>query len=844
MASNLLIVESPSKAKTLKKYLGKDFEILASYGHVRDLVPKTGAVDPEDNFRMTYELIDRNSKHVDAIAKAVKDVDTVLLATDPDREGEAIAWHLSEILKGRKALKDKLVQRVVFYEITEGAVKDAVKNPRAISMDLVNAQQARRALDYLVGFNLSPLLWKKIRRGLSAGRVQSPALRLIVERELEIERFTSQEYWTIHFDSQKNRIPFTTRLTHFAGEKLDQFAVGNGEREAEIRRFLEEHGKGQARVVEVEKKRKLRSPAAPFTTSTLQQEAVRKLGFTTDRTMKVAQSLYEGVTVGKVVTGLITYMRTDSVTLSKEAIAEMRGYITKTYGSEYLPKAPVEYRATSKNAQEAHEAIRPTSIARTPDSVAPFLNDEQRKLYEMIWKRAIASQMTPAKFDTTAVDFSVGGEGNLFRATGQTMVFPGFYAVYHEDEDDTVEEEDKRLPPLDKGDAVAIEKLYGEQHFTQPPPRYSEASLVKALEQYGIGRPSTYASIISTLQKREYVTLDKKRFMPTDVGRIVNKFLSEHFAHWVDYEFTAKMEDELDDISNGKEEWLPVLERFWKDFSAQVDEKESVSRKDVTQEQLEENCPKCGKFHLTIRLGRRGRFIGCAGYPDCDYTRNLDGSEGGEAAKREIGTDPESGKLIQLLQGPFGPYIQLGEMEGDKKPKRVSVPKNIAPDAVDMAIALKLLALPRDLGPHPETAKKVVAAIGRFGPYVSHDGNFKSIPKDESVFDISLDRAVALLKEPKSFSARGALKVLGKHPEDSQPVALYSGRYGPYVKHGKVNATLPDENMVSTVTLEEAVELLAAKSGKGKSKTAAKGKPKAATKGAKPASKAKMRKAA
>jgi DNA topoisomerase I len=841
MASNLLIVESPSKAKTLKKYLGKDFEILASYGHVRDLVPKTGAVDPEDNFRMTYELIDRNAKHVDAIAKAVKDAQTILLATDPDREGEAIAWHLSEILKGRKALKDKHVKRVVFYEITEGAVKDAVKNPRTISMDLVNAQQARRALDYLVGFNLSPLLWKKIRRGLSAGRVQSPALRLIVERELEIERFTSQEYWTIHFDSQKDRIAFTARLTHFNGEKLDQFAVGNGEREAEIRRFLEEHGRGKAHVVEVEKKRKLRSPAAPFTTSTLQQEAVRKLGFTTDRTMKVAQSLYEGVTVGKVVTGLITYMRTDSVTLSKEAVAEMRGYITKTYGSEYLPKAPVEYRATSKNAQEAHEAIRPTSIARTPDSVAPFLNEEQRKLYEMIWKRAIASQMTPARFDTTAVDFSVGGAGNLFRATGQTMVFPGFYAVYHEDEDDTVEEEDKRLPPLEKDDAVAIDKLYGEQHFTQPPPRYSEASLVKALEQYGIGRPSTYASIISTLQKREYVTLDKKRFMPTDVGRVVNKFLSEHFAHWVDYEFTAKMEDELDDISNGKEEWLPVLERFWKDFSAQVDEKESVSRKEVTQEQLEETCPKCGKFHLAIRLGRRGRFIGCAGYPDCDYTRNLDGSEGGEAAKREIGTDPESGKLIQLLQGPFGPYIQLGEMEGDKKPKRVSVPKNIAPDAVDMAIALKLLALPRDLGAHPETAKKVVAAIGRFGPYVSHDGSFKSIPKDESVFDISLDRAVALLKEPKSFSARGALKLLGKHPEDSQPVALYSGRYGPYVKHGKVNATLPDEGMISTITLEEAVELLAAKAGKGKPKAAAKGK---GTKAAKPAGKAKMKKAA
>src|SRR6187402_803532 len=659
MASNLLIVESPSKAKTLKKYLGKDFEILASYGHVRDLVPKTGAVDPDDNFRMTYEVIERNSKHVDAIAKAVKDVDIVLLATDPDREGEAIAWHLSEILKSRKALKDKKVKRVVFYEITEGAVKEAVAHPRAISMDLVNAQQARRALDYLVGFNLSPLLWKKIRRGLSAGRVQSPALRLIVERELEIEKFKTQEYWTIHFDALKDKVGFTAKLTHFKGEKLDQFAVGNAEREAEVRRFLDEHGKGRARVKEVERKSKTRSPAAPFTTSTLQQEAVRKLGFSTDRAMKVAQSLYEGVAVGKVVTGLITYMRTDSVTLSKEAVTEMRSFITKNYGADYLPKSPVTYRSTSKNAQEAHEAIRPTSIARTPESVFPYLNDEQRKLYEMIWKRAIASQMTPAKFDTVAVDFTVGGEGNVFRATGQTMVFAGFYAVYHEDQDDAVEEEDKRLPAFTAGDSVKVEKLYGDQHFTQPPPRFSEASLVKALEQYGIGRPSTYASIISTLVNREYVTLDKKRFMPTDVGRIVNKFLTEHFAHWVDYEFTAKLEDELDDISNGKEEWVPVLTRFWKDFSAQIVEKESVSRKDVTQEQLDETCPKCAKHPLTIRLGRRGRFIGCTGYPECDYTRNLDGAEGTEPVKRELGTDPKTQKLIQLLQGPFGPYVQL-----------------------------------------------------------------------------------------------------------------------------------------------------------------------------------------
>jgi DNA topoisomerase I len=502
-------------------------------------------------------------------------------------------------------------------------------------------------------------------------------------------------------------------------------------------------------------------------------------------------------------------------------VTEMRAHITKNYGSDYLPKAPIVYRSASKNAQEAHEAIRPTSINRTPDSVAPYLNDEQRKLYEMIWKRAIASQMTPAKFDTVAVDFNVGGPGNIFRATGQTMVFAGFYAVYHEDQDDAVEEEDKRLPAFETGDSVRIDKLYGDQHFTQPPPRYSEASLVKALEQYGIGRPSTYASIISTLVNREYVTLDKKRFMPTDVGRVVNKFLTEHFAHWVDYEFTAKMEDELDDISNGKQEWIPVLERFWKDFSAQVGEKESVSRKDVTQEALEEMCPKCGKHHLTIRLGRRGRFIGCTGYPDCDYTRNLDGPEGAEAVpqKRELGVDPKTEKPIFAMQGPYGPYVQLGEMEGDKKPKRVSVPKNIPPDTLSMEVALELLALPRDLGPHPETGKKVHAAIGRFGPYVSHDGHFKSIPKEESVFDIGLERAVALLKEPKQFGARGALKVLGKHPSDGQPVALYSGRYGPYVKHGKVNATLPDKDAIDTITLEEAVEILASKSKKGSSKS-------------------------
>jgi len=814
MSSHLLIVESPSKAKTLKKYLGKGYEILASYGHVRDLVPKTGAVDPDHGFRMKYALIDRNAKHVDAIAKAVAAADNVLLATDPDREGEAIAWHLAEILKARRALKGKKVKRVVFYEITEGAVKEAVASPRDISMELVNAQQARRALDYLVGFNLSPLLWKKIRRGLSAGRVQSPALRLIVEREIEIEKFVAREYWSIHFDAEKAKVPFTAKLTHFQGEKLDQFSVGDAARNAEITGFLEAHAKGAARVSAIERKAKTRSPAPPFTTSTLQQEAVRKLGFSTDRAMKVAQSLYEGVSLGKAVTGLITYMRTDSVSLSKEALTEIRGFIRKQYGEDYLPKSAVAYRSTAKNAQEAHEAIRPTSIARSPESVAAFLTEEQRKLYEMIWKRALSCQMTPARFDTVAVDFHVGGAGNVFRANGQTMVFPGFYAVYHEDEDDTAEEEERRLPAFDKGEAVPIRKLYGEQHFTQPPPRYSEASLVKALEQYGIGRPSTYASIISTLQNREYVVLEKKRFQPTDVGRVVNRFLTEHFAHWVDYEFTAKLEDELDDISNGKEDWVPVLGRFWKDFSAQVDAKESVTRKEVTQEVLDEDCPKCGAHKLTIRLGRRGRFIGCSGYPECDYTRNLDGS--GESAegppRRDIGLDPKTRLPITLLQGPFGWYFQLGEAQGDTKPKRVSLPKNIAPEAAGLDIALKMLALPRDLGAHPGTGKKVVAAIGRFGPYVNHDGQFKSIPKDENVFDITLERAVALLNEPRSPAGRGALRVLGKHPEDGQSVSLYSGRYGPYVKHGRVNATLPDKDAIDTFSLAEAVALLAAKS--------------------------------
>lgn len=656
MSSSLLIVESPSKAKTLKKYLGADYEILASYGHVRDLVPKQGAVDTANQFAMKYQLIERNAKHVDAIAKAVKDVDCILLATDPDREGEAIAWHLAEILKSRKLIGKKLLKRVVFHEITKSAVQEAIENPRDISMDMVNAQQARRALDYLVGFNLSPLLWRKIRRGLSAGRVQSPALRMIVEREAEILAFNTQEYWSIHLDSHKAKSKFSAKLFQFAGEKLNQFSVTSDEQHAEILSALKQGG-AQATVVQVEKKRKQRSPTAPFTTSTLQQEAVRKLGFTTDRAMKVAQQLYEGIDTGGGAVGLITYMRTDAVNLANEAVAEIRDYISTHFSGDYLPKAPVLYKNKSKNAQEAHEAIRPTSIARTPESVRGYLTADQAKLYEMIWKRALACQMNPAKYDTVSLDLSVGGEGNLFRASGQTLVFPGFIAVYREDEDDQEEEGEVKLPPMEVGEKIPLDRLYGEQHFTQPPPRYTEASLVKSLEEHGIGRPSTYASIISTLQAREYVLMDKKRFMPTDVGQVVSKFLTEHFTRYVDYDFTAKLEDQLDFIASGKQEWIPVLEEFWKKFNEQIEEKKNVDRKDVTQEKLDEACPKCGK-HLTLRLGKRGKFVGCSAYPECDYTRNLDGEvKPDEPVVVEGRVCPKCESPLHIKSGPYGKFI-------------------------------------------------------------------------------------------------------------------------------------------------------------------------------------------
>lgn len=678
---SLLIVESPAKSKTLNKYLGKDFMVLASYGHVRDLIPKEGAVDTEHDFAMHYQPVEKNIKHVDNIIEALASADNLYLATDPDREGEAIAWHLYEMLKERGALKGKKVYRVVFNEITKTAVNAAIENPRELAMPLINAQQARRALDYLVGFNLSPLLWRKVRRGLSAGRVQSPALRLIVERELEIEAFTAQEYWTITAHALQEQQPFAAKLNIYEGEKLTQFSVTNTEQAEKMHASLLKAAQGKMTVVSVERKQRKRNPAAPFITSTLQQEAARKLGFTAQRTMRTAQQLYEGVDIGGGAVGLITYMRTDSVNLAQEAIAEMREVIKEKYGANAVPAEPRIYKTKSKNAQEAHEAIRPTSAERSPESIRAKLSEEQYKLYSLIYKRALASQMIHATIDTVAVDFDSGNK-NQWRANGSTIVDPGFLTVYEEGVDDKNKEDDEEttLPPFKEGDVVALQEIVPKQHFTEPPPRYSEASLVKALEEFGIGRPSTYASIISTLQQREYVELQNKRFYPTDVGRIVNKFLTEYFATYVDYDFTAKMEDELDEVSRNEKEWVPVLEHFWKPFKNQVDViATTVKRSDVTQEQMDENCPKCGK-PLSIRLGRRGRFIGCTAYPECDYTRSLD-ETAEEAAKPTVvegRTCPQCGEPLIIRVGRYGKFIGCSAYPKCKYIEPLEKPKDTA----------------------------------------------------------------------------------------------------------------------------------------------------------------------
>ncbi|HAU1295430.1 TPA: type I DNA topoisomerase [Legionella pneumophila] len=682
MSKHLVIVESPAKAKTIQKYLGNDYDVLASYGHVRDLPARKGSVNPEEHFSMTYVPIEKNARHIDTIAKTLKKSDSLLLATDPDREGEAISWHIFELMKERNLLKDKSVHRIFFNEITKAAIQDAINHPRSISMDLVNAQQARRALDYLVGFNLSPLLWKKIRRGLSAGRVQSPALRLIVEREEEIERFIAQEYWKIIAKCAHASTEFEARLTHYNDEKLQQFSVTQQEQAHEIKKQLIAQAQGFLTVTQIDKKQRKRKPSPPFITSTLQQEAARKLGFTARKTMMVAQQLYEGIDIGTGTVGLITYMRTDSVNLAKEAIDEIRDYITHRYKADNCPSSPRIYKTKSKNAQEAHEAIRPTSIKRTPEMVQGSLTSDQFKLYNLIWKRTVASQMADAILDTVSVDFSCG-KGNIFRANGSTVAFPGFLSVYEEGRDDSKDEdnEDKILPAFNVGEKIKVLDIETNQHFTEPPPRYSEATLVKALEEYDIGRPSTYASIIHTLQQREYVVVEKKRFLPTDVGRIVNRFLTNYFTRYVDYQFTAGLEDTLDAIARGEKDWIPVLEEFWQPFVQQIQNiDEQVQRKDVTTELLDEKCPKCQK-PLSIRLGKRGRFIGCTGYPDCDYTQDISNPEG-EKAEPEVVEDracPLCHGALHIKTGRYGKFIgcsnypECKHMEPLEKPSDTGV---------------------------------------------------------------------------------------------------------------------------------------------------------------------------
>ena len=662
MSKNLVIVESPAKAKTIKKYLGANFDVLASYGHVRDLLPKEGAVDPTHDFAMRYELIEKNAKHMTAIINAMKKADALYLATDPDREGEAISWHIFEVLQQKKALKDKPVHRVVFHEITRSAVQDALAHPREISMDLVNAQQARRALDFLVGFNLSPLLWRKIRRGLSAGRVQSPALRMIAEREEEIEKFVSQEYWDIEAAVESKDQPFSAKLNIYQGNKQEQFSITNADQAEECKANLLKAAKGKKlQITKVEKKQRKRNPAAPFITSTLQQEAARKLGFTAQRTMRTAQQLYEGIDTGNGAVGLISYMRTDSVNLALEAITEIRELIAERYGKENVPDEPKVYKTKAKNAQEAHEAIRPTSVMRLPDSVKDFLTHEQYRLYDLIWKRTVACQMIHATIDTVAADLACGKDNN-FRANGSVVTDPGFMRVYQEGADDSkaaADDEERMLPPLVEGDEVNLNDLMCNQHFTEPPPRYSEATLIKVLEEHGIGRPSTYASIIYTLQNREYVVMENKRFRPTDIGRIVNKFLTQYFTRYVDYDFTANLEDELDEIARGEKEWIPLLTGFWGPFKHQVDEiLETVQRKDVTQEAMDEACPTCGK-PLAIRLGKHSRFIGCTAYPECTYTRSLDEDKSVEVSPDivEGRTCPECNGALVLKAGRYGKFI-------------------------------------------------------------------------------------------------------------------------------------------------------------------------------------------
>ncbi len=770
MADNLVIVESPAKAKTIKKYLGRDFEVLASYGHVRDLVPKEGAVDPDKGFAMKYQVLDKNQRHVESIAKNLRKAKALYLATDPDREGEAIAWHLKEILAERGDLDGKDVHRVVFYEITRNAIREAVGQPRGLSLELVNAQQARRALDYLVGFNLSPLLWKKVRRGLSAGRVQSPALRMICEREEEIAAFVAREYWTLEGEGSHSSQSFPLKLVEYRGQKVEQFSFTSEGEAREVERTLRaaagagSDGSGELRVIAIDRKQRRRNPAPPFTTSTLQQEAARKLGFNARRTMRLAQQLYEGQDIGEGSVGLITYMRTDSVSLAAEAVHEIREVAARLYGAAEVAEEPRVYKTKSKNAQEAHEAIRPTSAAITPADVEGKIEEDLYRLYSLIWKRAVASQMSHALFDTVAVDALAGPDGeqrHLLRANGSTLVKPGYIAVYQEGTDDMkADDADHVLPPMEVGDGVRLTALAAEQHFTEPPPRYTEASLVKALEEHGIGRPSTYASIISTLQDREYVEMDSKRFVPTDIGKIVHRFLTQHFHRYVEYGFTAAMEDELDAVSRGEEEWTTPLDKFWKPFIQQVEKIERT----VTREQV--------------------------------------------AQARELGKDPATGKPVAVRMGRFGPFVQIGTKDDEEKPRFAGLRPGQKMDSITLADAMELFKLPRTLGETPE-GETIVANVGRFGPYVKYGSKYASLKEDDP-YTVTLERALEVIRLKKEADANRIIQDFAE-----AGIQVLNGRYGPYITDKKKNAKIPKDRDPKMLTLEECRVLLAAAPERG-----------------------------
>ncbi len=842
----VVVVESPAKAKTINKYLGPGFKVLASYGHIRDLPSKDGSVRPDEGFAMEWEIDSRSQKQVKEIADAMKGADALYLATDPDREGEAIAWHVREVLDKKKLLKGKDVKRVVFNEITKSAILNAFENPRDLDDELVDAYMARRALDYLVGFTLSPVLWRKLPGSRSAGRVQSVALRLICERETEIEAFKPLEYWTIlgHFDTGSG-IMVDATLTHLDAKKLGKHDLAN---EADAKRARAAIEAKPFTVASVEKKKTRRNPPPPFITSTLQQDAAHKLYFSARKTMQVAQKLYEGVNIGGETVGLITYMRTDGVTMANEALTACRALIGSTYGEAYLPATVRVYKSKAKNAQEAHEAIRPTDVTRTPKDVAQYLDDDQKKLYQLIWKRTIACQMEAVVLDQVAVDIAQAERTAVLRATGSIIAFDGFYRVYHEERSGDKKEESRILPDMKQGQAMALSEVVPEQHFTQPPPRYSEASLVKKLEELGIGRPSTYASIISVLQDRDYVKLDKRRFVPEDRGRLVTTFLSSFFERYVQYSFTADLEEKLDDISGGRVEWKVVLEEFWRNFSAEVEGIKDLRVREVLDTLNDvlaphffpapedgshdgRKCPQCADGRVSLKLGKFGAFIGCSNYPECRYTRPLVAQREDESefvqeldkGPKVLGVDPATGKDVTLRKGPYGVYVQLGDIDPEDKkvkPKRSSLPQGEDPAGLDLNRALGLLSLPRKIGPHPEDQQMIQAGIGRFGPYLQYAGMYVSLKEDDPVV-IGLNRAVTLIAE----SGKTPPVEIGKHPDDKKPVFLKIGRWGPFVTHGRDRANLPKDLDKADLTLEKAVELIAAKAkpgSKGKKKKAPK----------------------